>query len=101
VAEPINWITGELITVLPVDTFNPLFRFATAPLTVKPLANVPNPEFETVNKLLTPLFNVNEVPPVFTDADTDPVAILKVLMFNPEIAEAGMLNNPAPDPEKY
>jgi hypothetical protein len=87
--------------VLPVDTFKPLFRFAAAPLTVKPLANVPNPEFETVNKPVAPLFNVNEVPPVLTDADTDPVAILKVLTFSPTIAEAGMLNNPAPEPEKY
>ena len=87
--------------MLPVETFKPAFKLVATPFTVNPFVNVPNPEFETVNKLLAPLFNVNEVPPVLTDADTDPVAILNVLIFNPEIADAGMLNRPAPDPEKY
>jgi hypothetical protein len=56
VAEPINWITGELIIVLPVETFKPLFKLVVAPLTINPLLKVPNPVFPTVNKLVPPLF---------------------------------------------
>jgi hypothetical protein len=43
------------------------------------------------------LFKVKLVPPADTEADIDPTAILD--KFNPEIAEAGMFVNPAPDPE--
>jgi hypothetical protein len=101
VAEPINCIVGESITVLLPVTLNPALKLAEALFTTKPLVNVPKPVLDIVNKLVAPLFKVNEVPPVFTEAETEPVVILKVLTFNPEIAEAGIPNNPAPEPEKY
>ena len=87
--------------MFPVETFNPAFRLAAAPLTVKPPRNVPKPAFDIVNKLLAPLLTLKLVAPGCTEADTDPDDILNVLTFNPEIAEAGILDNPAPDPEKY
>ena len=87
--------------MLPVETFNPAFKLVAALFTVKPFANVPKPEFDTVNKLLAPLLTIKLVAPGCTEADIDPDDILNVLMFNPEIAEAGILDNPAPDPEKY
>jgi hypothetical protein len=67
------------------------------PLTVKPLAKVPKPELETVNKLVPPVFKVKAVPPVDTEALTTPVAILD--KFNPVIPEAGIPVRPAPEPE--
>ena len=87
--------------MLPTETFKPAFKLVAAPFTVKPFANVPNPVLETVNKLLTPLLTIKFVAPGSTDADMDPDPILEVLTFSPEIAEAGMFDNPAPDPEKY
>ena len=101
VALPINCITGELITVFPVETLNPAFKLVTPLFTVNPFANVPNPTLDIVNKLLAPLLTVKLVNPGWTEADIDPDEILNVLTFNPEIAEAGILDNPAPDPEKY
>lgn len=50
-----------------------------------------------MNKLLAPLFKVKLVPPAETEAEMFPVAILD--KFSPEIAEAGISVNPAPDPE--
>ena len=87
--------------MFPVETFNPAFRLATAPLTVNPPRNVPKPAFDTVNRLVIPLFTAKLVAPGDTEAEIDPDPILLVLVLNPVIAEAGILNSPAPDPEKY
>ena len=87
--------------MFPVETFNPAFKLATALLTVSPFAKVPKPALDTVNKLLTPLLIVKLVGPGCTEADIDPDDILDVLTLSPVIADAGILNNPAPEPEKY
>ena len=101
VAEPIKVIVGEFINVFPDDTVNPAFIVVEAPLTVKPFVKVPKPEFETVNKLVPVLDKVKLVLPGCTEAEIDPEAILLVLVLKPTTAEAGMLNSPAPEPEKY
>ena len=49
--------------MLPTETFKPAFKLVAAPFTVNPFANVPNPVFETVNKVAPVLTKVNEVPP--------------------------------------
>lgn len=87
--------------MFPVETFNPAFRLAAAPLTVKPPRNVPKPAFDIVNKLLAPLLTLKLVAPGCTDAEIDPEPILLVLVLNPTIADAGILDSPAPEPEKY
>lgn len=83
--------------VAPLETLRPWLKVPVDPLTVNPFEKVPNPELLTVNKVLPPLFKVKLVPPVDTEAETFPVAILD--KFNPEIAEAGILVSPAPEPE--
>jgi hypothetical protein len=98
VAEPINCIVGESITVLLPVTLNPALKLAEALFTTKPLANVPKPILDTVNKLVAPLFKLNEVPPTLTEALIDPVATLD--RFNPVIPVEGMPVNKAPEPEK-
>ena len=75
---------GDEIKVFPFRTVNPLLK-------------VPNPVFDTVNKLVPPLFTTNELAPINADALTDPVATLD--RFNPVIPDAGMSNKLAPDPE--
>ena len=75
VALPLNCITGELITVFPVETFKPALRLVAPLFTVNPLAKVPNPELETKNKLVPVLLKENEVPPGCTDAVMEPDAI--------------------------
>lgn len=84
-----------------METFKPAFKLVAPLFTVKPFAKVPKPPFDIVNKVVPPLLTVKFVTPGETEADTDPDEILDVLMFSPEIAEAGILDNPAPDPEKY
>lgn len=78
-------------------TFKPWLKVPADPFTVNPFEKVPNPELLTVNKVLPPLFRVKLVPPADTEAETFPVAILD--KFNPEIADAGILVSPAPEPE--
>jgi histidinol-phosphate/aromatic aminotransferase/cobyric acid decarboxylase-like protein len=56
------------------------------------------PELEINTKLEDPEVIVKEPVPKLTEADTDPVAICD--KFNPVIPDAGILNNPAPDPTK-
>jgi hypothetical protein len=97
VAEPINCIVGESIIVLLPVTLNPALKLAEALFTAKPLANVPKPVLDTVNKLVPPLFKVKEVAPMLTEALIDPVAILD--RFNPVIPVDGMPVNKAPEPE--
>ena len=87
--------------MLPVETFSPAFKFAAPPLTVNPPTKVPNPEFETLNKLDAPLLTLKLVPPGCTEAEIDPDDIRLVDTLSPTTAEAGILNKPAPDPEKY
>ena len=100
-AEPIKVIVDELINVFPEATVNPAFKVVEAPFTVKPFAKVPKPELDTVNKLVPVLDKVKLVLPGCTEAEIDPEAIRLVLVLKPTTAEAGMLNNPAPEPEKY
>jgi hypothetical protein len=86
-----------LIVVLPIETFNPLFKFVVDPLTIKPLENVPKPVLDTLNKLDIPLFNVKEFAPIFTEALIDPVVNLD--KFNPAIPVTWISVNKAPEPE--
>ena len=75
----------------------PLLKLAVDPLTVNPLAKVPNPAEETVNKVDPPLLTVNALAPVETEADTVEDAILDKL--SPVIPDAGMPVKNSPDPE--
>jgi hypothetical protein len=82
--------------VAPLETLRPWLKVPVEPFTVNPLAKVPNPELLTVNKLVPPLFKINEFEPGWTEADIDPDAILNKL--KPVIDEAGILVKPAPEP---
>jgi hypothetical protein len=77
-----------VITAFPIAVI--LFPINSLPLTVK------LPVLVKDNKVVDPDTTWKEVAPMFTEAETDPVAVCD--KFKPTIEEAGKLVNPEPFP---